>query len=274
MVNLQSLAIVIPCIENISTALPQLLSITQLLPQSTLHVVYMGLESIQDFSVINNLVLHPSTLRGASNARNYGASFATTQYILFLDSDNSIEISTDNALNLEQTLKLTPDLIILQRAEANRQIQPVLPTKYNFSLHCIEWNCIWRREHFLNLGGFDERFGPGSPTMAQTGEAFSLCFKHFAIKNTHTIYLPDIKVHHPSLNNSHKSPQRQFQYAYGSHYAAFEPCLRSPSRLAVFWFLRTLAGFGKDIRQAPLSFRARALALYDVVFGHQLRAKS
>lgn len=224
--------------------------------------------------VKNSIQVITAPLLSASRARNLGAQHATTPYLFFLDSDCTLDTFQTSLSHLHSKISQNPDLIILQRSEIGRKIEPAPPIKYNFSLHCIEWNCIWRREHFLNLGGFDERFGPGSPTMAQTGEAFSLCFKHFAIKNTHTIYLPDIKVHHPSLDNSHKSPQRQFQYAYGSHYAAFEPFLCSPSRLAAFWFLRTLAGFGKDIRQAPLSFRARALALYDVVFGHQPRAKS
>lgn len=275
MINLDTLGVVIPCVENISNVWTRLIDIAQALPQITIHVIYMGNEPSDQFKGQNKQIhWHPSILRSASNARNYGASIVTAPFIMFLDSDNIIAPPSAVTLGkLNQAISQNPDLIILQRAEMSRKIAPAHPTKYNFSLHCIEWNCIWRREHFLNLGGFDERFGPGSPTMAQTGEAFSLCFKHFAIKNTHTIYLPDIKVHHPSLDNSHKSPLRQFQYAYGSHYAAFEPFLRAPSRLAAFWFLRTLAGFGKDLLKSPYSLKSRFYALYDVITSANPRLK-
>lgn len=275
MINSDTLAAVIPCVENISNVWTRLIDIAQALPQITIHVIYMGNEPSDQFKGQNKQIYwHLSKLRSASNARNYGASVVTAPFVIFLDSDNIIMPSSNATLiKLDQAITQNPDLIILQRAEMDRKIAPAYPTKYNFSLHCIEWNCIWRREHFLNLGGFDERFGPGSPMMAQTGEAFSLCFKHFASSNAKTIYLPDIKVAHPSLDNHEKSPQRQFEYAYGSHYAAFEPFLRAPSRLAFFWFLRTLAGFGKDLLKSPHSLKARFYALYDVITSANPRLK-
>ncbi|MCW1968669.1 MAG: glycosyltransferase family 2 protein [Anaerolineae bacterium] len=235
----------------------------------------MGNESAEQFiGQSEQIHWHYSALRGASDARNYGASIVTAPFIMFLDSDNIIAASSAITLDkLVQAISQNPDLIILQRAEAGRKIAPAHPTKYNFSLHCIEWNCIWRREHFWALGGFDERFGPGSPTLAQTGEAFSLCFKHFNTPNNKTIYLPDIKVRHPSLDNSKKSAQRQFEYAYGSHYAAFEPFMRAPSRLATFWFLRTLIGVSKDMLRDHISLHARLQALYDVFWRKAPRSR-
>lgn len=266
MAKSNTLAIVIPCIENVSNAWPRLIDIAQALPQTSIHVIYMGNEPADQFEGQNKQIhWHYSALRSASNARNYGASIVTAPFVIFLDSDNMIAAPSAVTLDkLTQAISHNPDLIILQRAEMGRKIAPAYPTKYNFSLHCIEWNCIWRREHFWALGGFDERFGPGSPTLAQTGEAFSLCFKHFALRNRKTIYLPDISVQHPSLDNSQKSPQRQFEYAYGSHYAAFEPFMRDPSPLAAYWFVRTLIGFGKDILRDHISLHARLQALYDV----------
>lgn len=267
------ITIVIPRVHADEPIVACLKSVQSAMTGAEILVVDMAYPKLDTIAAGKRVSCIVSPRLSASQARNFGARHALTPYILFLDGDCIIEANVSGNSSLNKSFTAGADLIILQRAEAERRIQPAKPTKYNFSLHCIEWNCIWRREHFLALSGFDERLGPGSPTMAQTGEAFSLCYKHFAMRNARTEYMPEILVHHPSLDNAHNPTKRQL-YAYGSHYAAFEPLIRAPSMLAAYWFLRTLGGFGKDLVTSRYSFRARAMALYDSIFLAQPRKKS
>ena len=210
---------------------------------------------------------------GAGMARNFGALNCTSEFIWFLDSDNWLidsESGWDPALRA--ALAPRPDLVVLQRREDSRTLghaQGV--SRWNFNRECIEWNLIWRREHFLRLGGMDVLCGPGSQSFAQAGEAFDICFRHFAA-NWPVVSLPHLAVGHPSLTQT-TSVLRDFCYAYGSSYAVSRQIRRTPSLMALFWLARNAVALcseatallgGGDHRR-KMRVMARGLGMLDGV---------
>jgi glycosyltransferase involved in cell wall biosynthesis len=218
----------------------------------------------------------------AAAARNLGARSATADYVFFLDSDNwLIEGKMPWCGQILAALAQNPELVVLQREEEGRRFTTdVHPRGRNFSRYCIEWNLIWRRDHFFALGGFDELCGIGNPTLAQTGEVFDLCFKHFDSGIARTVYLPDLRVGHPSLVKIGLSPQRRFENAYGSSFVAIRPLKRRPSILSLFWFTRTVAGCTADIAragsfaEARLLMGARFLGMWDALSREEPRSRT
>jgi glycosyltransferase involved in cell wall biosynthesis len=271
------LTIIIPCVGETEALEACLRSIAPRLPGQQVLVMQMG-----------DWQLDPDAARGldvclvkrarmpASAARNLGARLATADYLLFLDSDNWLlgEPSTWEQ-QLAGALEQEPDVVILQRREEGRTFVPASKvTPWNFSRHCIEWNLVWSRRHFLELGGLDEGCGTGSGSMAQAGEAFDICFRHFSRRSSRTTYLPALEIAHPSLDAPGRPRRQQFEYAYGSNYVAMRQLRRAPSALALFWMLRTLGGLGADVARCArvgslarlrLLVGARLLALWDSV---------
>lgn len=256
-----NMSIVIPLAIDTPDVATCIQQIHNLLPTSAIHVLMMCMRSEP---LPANIHIHP--LLSAARARNLGADLVDSKYVLFLDPDNQLQCRLPEVaqLALNHAMDANPDLIVLQRAEAQRTIANLSPTRWNFAQHCIEWNCIWRCDHFLRLGGFDENLGPGCSTLAQAGEGFDLCFRHFANQDHKTVYVPDIAVKHPTLDNSQASSRRQMEYAYGSAYASFSQLRKSPSALSAFWFARSLVGVLRDASR-PIERRARAMALYDAL---------
>ncbi|HMA34740.1 MAG TPA: glycosyltransferase [Chloroflexia bacterium] len=256
--GLENLTIVIPCLEEVRLLQQCLDSIAVRLPGQKVLVVKMGTWSPDQLAGRDlDLRILTSPRVGAAAARNLGARAARSEYIFCPDSD--CILVGPAALwqaRLKDALARQADLVILGRAEAGRRFSPGKLTRWNFSRHCIEWTLIWARDHFFALGGLDESYGPGSATAAQAGEGFALVFRHFEQPRSRTIMLPKLLVSHPSLSNTGASPQRQFEYAYGSNYVAMRQLRRRPSLLSLFWFIRTTLGISADLVRG---LRARSL---------------
>lgn len=282
---LYGLDIVIPCLEEVDRLRTCLRSIAARLPGQSVVIVQMA-EWRSDPGFDENLRIrrvHASRLP-AGAARNLGARSTSSEYVFFLDSD--CWLIGENAVwerDLAWALGQKPELVVLQRSEEGRGFLPKRPSRWNFSRHCIEWNLIWSRDHFLRVGALDELCCTGSSTMAQAGEAFSICFKHFDLPGPRTIYLPSLHVGHPSLIQPKAPPWREFEYAYGSSYVAMRQLRDRPSLLALFWFFRTLAGFGKDMadglpfrqwERVRSLLRARLLAAWDALRGSGPRPRN
>jgi len=252
---MNQLTIVIPCLDERELLERCLWSVACRLPQQRVLVVQMGDWRLDPalYEVLDIRLLR-TTRKCAAAARNFGAREAETDYLLFLDSDNWLEECAEGWGDpIARALAAAPHLIVLQRAEHGRSFRPTRRvSRWNFSRHCIEWNLIWRRSHFLELGALDEDACSGSARAAQAGEAFDLCYRHFAQRQRRTVCLPTLRVGHPSLDVAGRSTQRRFEYAYGSHYVAVRQLRRSPSLLSLFWALRTMAGCLRDIGWALL----------------------
>jgi len=266
------LTIVIPCVGETEALEACLRSIAPRLPGQAVVVVQMGdwqlaRDATRGLDV--RLVQHARV--PGSAARNLGARLATTDYLLFLDSDNWL-LGEPSAwqTHLASALEKRPEVVVLQRQEEGRKFDHAASvTPWNFSRHCIEWNLVWSRLHFLGLGGFDETCGTGSGSLAQAGEAFDICFRHFSRRSSRTTHLPALAIAHPSLDASCRPRHRQFEYAYGSHFMAMRQLRRAPSALALFWMLRSLGGLGADLVRCA---RAGSLAQLRLLGGARLLA--
>lgn len=241
----QDLTIIIPCISEVDRLEKCLRTIDEHLPGQHVIVVQMAEWSTTAITRASHVRFVRQKLLSSAAARNIGARQATTDYLFFLDSDNWL-IGDGDSWNVEinNAMLSRPLLIVLQRADEQRQfMNGIMPTRWNFSRYCIEWNLIWCRSHFFALGGFDENCCHGGQSMAQAGEGFDICFKHFASRGA-TVLSPRLFVGHPSLENPSK---RLFEYAYGSGYSATRQLRRKPCALSLFWFARSLAGLGLDV---------------------------
>lgn len=280
---IHDICIVIPCIQELELLLRCLSSIEKIMPKQKVIVIHMGdwKENIlSQFDLLIKVIKVKQI--SAAKARNLGASFVATDYVWFLDSDSWL-VTKDAQLwqeALAKAISQKPDLIVLQRAEEERTIKKyVKPNQWNFSRHCIEWNLIWNKKHFFNIGKLNEKCGIGSENLAQAGEVFTPLFKHFSCRDNKTIYLPFLKVGHPSLTKP-TTKYRLFEYQYGSSYTTFQEIRCNFSCLAIYWFTKTLGGCILDIRRGwnnnlvSILVTARLLALWDAIITGYPRCRS
>lgn len=255
--RVDELEIIITCVQEVEQLERCLSSIERYLPQQRVIVVQMADWQVDPAA---GKALHVRCIRlpktAASAARNAGLAASTARYVWCMDSDNWLQ--GDPHVWREQlaaAIQHSPDAVFLQRAEEGRQYAPVNDVnRYNFTRHTIEWSVVWSRKYLCALGGYDVQVGVGSALLAQTGEGFSLMYRHFSRRGT-SIYLPELAVGHPSLFTPYVDPVRQFGYIYGSTYTSMRELRRSPSLLALFWFVRTLIGIGRDtVRCAAARF--------------------
>lgn len=272
---LQDLTIVIPCVDEVDLLDKCLLSIQSILPGQEIIVIQMADWTFDPYEGKNlKIKTIRSPLMSCAAAKNLAARSAESKYIFFQDSDNYL--IGEEAIwhqQVSKALTVNPKVIFLQRAEEDRKITVgVEPNRWNFSRHCINWSVIWDKSYFFMLDGFDETTGTGCDTLAQSGEEFTIFFRHFELSSP-SIYLPELLVGHPSLNKP-VTPQRKFEYAYGVFYRTMWQLRRKPSLMSLFWFIRSLAGFANDILhgfrsrsivETRLLLSARLLAFFDAL---------
>jgi len=273
---LETLTLIIPCVEEVYLLERCLKSIEKVLPGQKVIVIQMANWTFDPYDGKNLQICQVrSPLLGVAAAKNFGARMVKTEYMALLDSDNwFIDHGTNWTLQLSKAMEQYPFLIALQRSEENRRlVSGIRPDKWNFSRHCIGWSVIWSYKHFWSLGGLDESCGTGSSTLAQAGEEFTILYKHFEKFSENTIYLSDLLIAHPSLDKP-VPLKKKFAYAYGSNYNAMFQIRRKLSIMACFWYLKTIIGFGNDINRGLRSrsimeiiilVLARLLALLDSI---------
>lgn len=266
------LSIVVPCVDEHALLDRFLRSVCELLPGTEVVVIDMGRWTPPP-EVRQHVALRavPAKLASIAAAKNLGLRYATRSYVALMDSDNVLLGDAEEwRTALASGFATGADLITLgRREEARRLATGVTPTKWNFSRYTIGWSVIWRREHLLRLGGFDERFG--TSTLAGCGEDFRPLYEHFADPRTTTTSRPRLEVGHPSLQKP-VSMARLYRYTYGSAISTLLPLRHGLSPMAAFWTAKTVAGFAADlvrgIRHADRSWlavvlRARARAIAD-----------
>jgi hypothetical protein len=129
-------------------------------------------------------------------------------------------------------------LVVLPRGGENQTALAMGEINYkNFSSKTIEWNVIYPTELFNKFGGFP-RMGPGSPSLAQCGEAFVL---NAALLNHGYKFevFSGLSVVHPPLSGL-VSPIRAKGYAYGDGYAIGLSVNRRFLLFSIYWLTRFL----------------------------------
>jgi len=194
----------------------------------------------------------------AANARNYGASVASGEYLFFMDDDASLFSGQDALAKLCSDGFWGSDVWVPHLGQVvNGSYISHWPagvkklTRRNFPRVIHEWNLIIRRNIFSGLGGFPSNIGAGSPNAAQSGEAFVLGAKivgaGLAVK-----LCPDIRVAHPSLYKS-KPSIVVLGYSYGAGYATGLGIKSFDLWVKAYWIVRAISAPLFDIYLRPES---------------------
>ena len=182
----------------------------------------------------------------AYQARNLGAEISSGKYIFFLDDDSFIYSDFSGLkqlLNIIKSINM-PTLILAQRGEISDDSyvshwpRNKIINKMNFSRFIIEWNIIIDKKLFTQLNGFDA-LGPGSPHLAQCGEAFLLMARLLSQK-VNIVLIPEIQVAHPSLFETKKSTSQILGYAYGNGFSVGKSLYYFDTWHKIYWSLRMI----------------------------------
>lgn len=165
--------------------------------------------------------------KGAARARNHGARFATGRYINFPDDDctlmpNTIPIATQLLADLD--LKVLIGMSVdgsggdstAAFARDERTLNP--RTMWGRS---IEFTMFFDRRVFADVGGYDERFGPGS--VYGSGEGPEILIRILRALPAGSVYYSHrLRFLHPNKSRdfTDAGARREFSYARG-HGALF-----------------------------------------------------
>lgn len=136
---------------------------------------------------------------GASAGRNVAAAALGTEVdVLGFPNDDSW-YPPETLAAVASRFATDPDLDALACAQGGPTRSghalppPGAPLDRSSVWRAIEWATFIRREVFLGLGGFDERFGTGGPTPWQSGEITDLLLRLLA-RGGRVISAPDVIV--------------------------------------------------------------------------------
>ena len=184
---------------------------------------------VNDYSVqieIKHINVSP---RGASEARNTGVPYAKYDLISFPDDDcwydkniledvkkffvrnDDLDVLTCKSTNLEGTLSHTK----FKNKQGNI-------TQLNSLLCGIEFTIFLKKTVMEQLGGFDEKIGPGSNFGYGAGEAHDFLLR-IVSENFKAYYTPSINIYHEvplskNMIQDDKNTQKLYGYAKGFGY--------------------------------------------------------
>jgi glycosyltransferase involved in cell wall biosynthesis len=175
---------------------------------------------IHPFKKSLNIIHKKVKFKGAAKARNFGVKFATGDIINFPDDDAFFEKKTlQNVVNILKEFKYIDALAIkvidpkTRRPALLNFPETLLPKRvncFNFYKTTIEFNTFWRKEVFLSLRGFNEKFGVGAEYHSE--ESADIILR--ALKSKYRIfYTSQTYMYHPDKRNP--NPEKIYRYAYG-----------------------------------------------------------
>ena len=156
----------------------------------------------REFATILDLKHEKVTAKGVSKARNHGALFATGEIIAFPDDD--CLYPEDLLTRVEEFFHRHPekdmlfargiDKITQKNAVIRFKTRHTQVTKWNVYCTTVEFTMFIRRRVWLEIGGFDESFGLGTPFSAEEGADF--VFRALS-SSMQGMYDPTLIVYHP-----------------------------------------------------------------------------
>lgn len=160
-------------------------------------------ETLTDFAGRLDIIYKHTNIRGASRARNLGASLARGIWLGFPDDD--CRLLPDALHEVRATTRDPAVHVITGRTIDSNGSPNVLRWKDRASYFdkwtmfgCLtEATLFVRRDTFLLAGGFDERFGPGAAFPAAEGvELMNRLFGH--VRPDQVFYNPAVQMEHPT----------------------------------------------------------------------------
>jgi len=203
-------------------------------------------KALGDMNRLVTTTLSPSHRLSAPSARNFGAEHAKGRFVIFLDDDCTMIAENEEFRNLIAILERNDsDVLLLPKGKLVEgkyimdwpKRQKAKLGYFSAPKYAIEWNSIFNRQLFLEMGGFIE-IGPGTDTAAQCGEILVLIFKFLSKKITIRLF-PRVKIAHPDGHQAQKKSWTVYQYHYGHGFSVGHAIRGIPLLLR----LTILAGF-------------------------------
>lgn len=158
--------------------------------------------------------------RGASKARNYGASLATGDLLNFPDDDSEISERLLNIVNeifyanprIDALFGRTVCKLTGENSVLNFQEMKAIVSSRNMFQTTVECTMFLRREIFCEIKGYDETLGVGTYYGADEGAdlVLRLLYKHYNLE-----YNPDVIFYHPSVSSNYDENTLRRALTYG-----------------------------------------------------------
>jgi glycosyltransferase involved in cell wall biosynthesis len=204
-------------------------------------------------------IVHTTSERGASRARNAGILVSTGDVVVFPDDD--CWYPSDLLERVAKQLHDNPQIDGITGRPFGDDYWDSIPgriDRFNVFKRGIEYTMFLRRKLVNQVGLFDEDLGPGSGTSFWAGEGADYLLR--SLENDFVLqYFPDVQVNHPKSIVPNDDPKIHAKKSY--HYALAKGRVLSQRDLPP-WFVayqcfRPVVGAGyamlrADIRQASL----------------------
>ncbi|MDX1510434.1 MAG: glycosyltransferase [Nitriliruptorales bacterium] len=223
--------------------------------------------------------------RGASRQRNVGLAGARGQYVLFPDDDSWLDDDT-----LERALRALAEApegivarVLTEEGDEFLSRSPVAATSLTVPLSlrvAATHALVLPRKLLMRVGGFDERIGPGAPSVHhpgrlspfQGGEDSDLAIRCLRA-GARIEFRPDVVVRHPDRHaeDADVVASKAFEYSLG--YGWLTRAHRLPLRLVATLIIRAAGGLLLAAVRTPSEVRYRWAVLRGRVLGLALAGR-
>ncbi len=248
--RLPTYSLIIATVDDDGDLAHCLASVAELPPQPSFEVIVVDQNKdasldalLAEYSDRFPIVHERVAFRGASRARNHGASLAHGRWLGFPDDD--CRLFGDTLAEVDR-VAADPRVAVVTGRTVDELGRPnvIRWAEHETDVTCVNmFGCLTEatlfvdRDLFSRAGGFDERFGPGAPFPA--AEGIDLMNRLFAVMNDRKArYSPAIRMRHPSKI----PPWNRWAVGRFHAYAQGDGALiaKNPSGRMLHWGARTV----------------------------------